>query len=119
MSGGLQPTRYEYEHALSEDRREPVESGAYADKETLLLLCSSQHIEAVGSDIMSGRCESCDDKDEQGDVEERHGDVLGCYECALRMRYRQREQHEAEGHKHLHGHYPPPLRADDVDEGAP
>ena len=108
----LQHAREHYQRTLHKKVGYPVESGPDAHKQRLLLSRKRQHIEAVGGDIMRGRCESRDPEQHQGGREQ--GDI-GPGPCRKGKRQAQEKRH----HGQLRGHHPPALGPEDIHEGTP
>ena len=91
----------------AEDRGQAIESGAYAHKPSLLVFVESEHVEAVGSDVVGGTREGHHPKEEQRSLQpERGGDGEG-------------DPSEGRSDEQFHRHNPPSLGADEVDKGAP
>ncbi len=108
-----------HQYAIAEDIRQAVERAAYAHECRLVALAQGKHVEAVGGNVVCGRGKGGYREEQQRDVEQADGRLTGGNHLRRGVGDGECQPDEAERHEHLHGDGPPPLGAQDVDEGAP
>ena len=109
---GFQHTGQNHKHALSENGGYPVECASDSNEKTLRMVVESQHIIAVGGNIMSCR---------------KHCRNIEYYQCRHKGTHRtagtcgkaQRYSRKAQHHQCLHRKNPPSFGAEHIYHGAP
>jgi len=102
-----QPARQIDQPALARDHRQPVAGAAHTDERGLRALRQRQHVEAVGGDIVGGRCKS-----QQPQQRQRHLQQA-------RPGQRQRNASQRGADHELQRDDPAPFGAEQLDQRAP
>ena len=96
-----------HQQTLTYDGSYTIECASYAHEISLFVLVETEHIETIGSDVVSGTRESHQPEERQRALKPiRSGNGEG-------------HTTKSRSDKQLHGNNPPALGLDDIDEGTP